>query len=57
MIIYVCINKAMPFDDTNVKRLHEQQISRRWKFRSKVVDNLSEQVTLNHKNHDLDLVI
>ncbi|CAG9765556.1 unnamed protein product [Ceutorhynchus assimilis] len=44
VIIYVCINKAMPFDDTNVKRLHEQQVSKRWKFRSKVVDNLSEQV-------------
>ncbi|GLH01955.1 Uncharacterized protein GBIM_08011 [Gryllus bimaculatus] len=38
------LNKAMPFDDTNIKRLHEQQMNRRWKFRSKVIDTLSEQV-------------
>ncbi|KAL1509097.1 hypothetical protein ABEB36_003891 [Hypothenemus hampei] len=44
VIIYVCINKAMPFDDVNVKKLYEQQINRRWKFRSKVVDSLSEEV-------------
>ncbi|XP_066252779.1 testis-specific serine/threonine-protein kinase 3-like [Euwallacea similis] len=44
VIIYVCINKAMPFDDTNVKKLYEHQVSRRWKFRSKVVDSLSEEV-------------
>ncbi|GLH01956.1 Protein of unknown function, partial [Gryllus bimaculatus] len=37
------LNKAMPFDDTNIKRLHEQQMNRRWKFRSKVIDTLSEQ--------------
>ncbi|KAJ8942903.1 hypothetical protein NQ314_009878 [Rhamnusium bicolor] len=44
VILYIMINKAMPFDDTNVKRLHEQQMNRRWKFRSKVIDSLSEQV-------------
>lgn len=44
VILYIMINKAMPFDDTNVRQLHEQQTNRRWKFRSKVVDQLSDQV-------------
>ncbi|XP_072377673.1 testis-specific serine/threonine-protein kinase 6-like [Diabrotica undecimpunctata] len=44
IILYIMINKAMPFDDANVKRLNEQQLNRRWKFRQKVVDQLSEQV-------------
>ncbi|KAG5883912.1 hypothetical protein JTB14_032135 [Gonioctena quinquepunctata] len=44
VILYIMTNKAMPFDDTNVKRLHDQQINRRWKFRSKVIDNLSEAI-------------
>ncbi|XP_023026040.1 testis-specific serine/threonine-protein kinase 3 [Leptinotarsa decemlineata] len=44
IILYIMINKAMPFDDTNVKRLHEQQVNRRWKFRTKVIDNLSEAI-------------
>ncbi|XP_060531563.1 testis-specific serine/threonine-protein kinase 1-like [Cylas formicarius] len=46
VIIYVAINKAMPFDDSDVKRLHEQQMNRKWKFRSKVADSLSDQVKL-----------
>lgn len=44
IILYIMTNKAMPFDDTNVKRLNEQQLQRKWKFRSKVVDSLSEQI-------------
>ncbi|XP_026463703.1 testis-specific serine/threonine-protein kinase 1-like [Ctenocephalides felis] len=44
VVLYIMLNKAMPFDDTNIKRLHEQQINRRWKFRARVVDALSEQV-------------
>ncbi|XP_049779422.1 testis-specific serine/threonine-protein kinase 1-like [Schistocerca cancellata] len=44
VILFVMLNKAMPFDDTNVKRLQEQQMARRWKFRSKVVNILSDQV-------------
>ncbi|KAJ8950860.1 hypothetical protein NQ318_011156 [Aromia moschata] len=38
VILYIMINKAMPFDDVNIKRLHDQQVNRRWKFRSKVVE-------------------
>ncbi|PSN41587.1 Testis-specific serine/threonine-protein kinase 1 [Blattella germanica] len=44
VVLYVMLNKAMPFDDTNIKRLYEQQTSRRWKFRAKVVDILSDQL-------------
>lgn len=44
IVIYIMLNKAMPFDDTNIKRLYEQQTSKRWRFRSKVIDTLSEQV-------------
>ncbi|KAL3267268.1 hypothetical protein HHI36_011401 [Cryptolaemus montrouzieri] len=44
IILYVMLNKAMPFDDTNIKRLYEQQSNRRWKFRAKVADILSDQV-------------
>lgn len=44
VILYIILNKSMPFDDTDIKRLYEQQTSRKWKFRSKVTDTLSEQV-------------
>ncbi|KAF2887670.1 hypothetical protein ILUMI_18502 [Ignelater luminosus] len=44
VIIYIMLNKAMPFDDTNIKRLYEQQSNKRWRFRAKVIDLLSDQV-------------
>lgn len=44
VIVYIMMNKAMPFDDTNVKKLYEHQINKRWKFRAKVSDSLSENV-------------
>ncbi|CAH1159635.1 unnamed protein product [Phaedon cochleariae] len=44
VILYIMVNKAMPFDDNNVKRLHDQQMNHKWKFRSKVVDHLSENI-------------
>lgn len=44
VILYILLNKAMPFDDTNIKRLYEQQTNKRWKFRGKVIENLSENV-------------
>lgn len=44
VILYVMLNKSMPFDDNNAKRLYEQQTNRRWKFRSKVVNALTEAV-------------
>lgn len=44
VILYIMLNKAMPFDDTNIKRLYEQQTNKRWRFRAKVIDILSDQV-------------
>lgn len=44
VILYIMLNKAMPFDDANIKRLYEQQMSKRWRFRAKVVEILSDQV-------------
>lgn len=44
VILYIMLNKAMPFDDSNIKRLYEQQTNKRWKFRAKVIDVLSDQV-------------
>ncbi|KAF5297339.1 hypothetical protein FQA39_LY12178 [Lamprigera yunnana] len=44
VIVYIMLNKAMPFDDTNIKKLYEQQSNKRWHFRPKVVDLVSEQL-------------
>ena len=44
VILYILLNKSMPFDDTDIKRLYEQQTNRKWKFRSKSAAVLSEQV-------------
>ncbi|XP_011342762.1 testis-specific serine/threonine-protein kinase 1 isoform X2 [Ooceraea biroi] len=44
VILYILLNKAMPFDEDNIKRLYEQQVARRWKFRSKVADVLTDHV-------------
>ncbi|KAF7991438.1 hypothetical protein HCN44_008750 [Aphidius gifuensis] len=44
VILYIMLNKAMPFDETNLKKLYELQTNCRWKFRRKIIDTLSEQV-------------
>lgn len=44
VILYILLNKAMPFDEDNIKRLYELQIARKWKFRSKVKDNVTDVV-------------
>lgn len=36
IILYIMLNKGMPFDDSSLKKLYEAQITRDWKFRSKV---------------------
>ncbi|GIY64069.1 HIV Tat-specific factor 1 homolog [Caerostris extrusa] len=40
--IYVILNNAMPFDDTNLTRMHEDQITKRWDFSPKVKKTLSQ---------------
>ncbi|XP_015188663.1 PREDICTED: testis-specific serine/threonine-protein kinase 3-like [Polistes dominula] len=42
VILYIILNKAMPFDETNIKILYEQQLARKWKFRRKVDETISE---------------
>lgn len=44
VILYILLNKTMPFDEPNIKRLYELQIARRWKFRSKVIVGLTDHV-------------
>ncbi|GJQ75059.1 hypothetical protein Trydic_g9674 [Trypoxylus dichotomus] len=43
VILYVILNRAMPFDDANVKVLYDQQMCRKWRFRPKVVNTLSKE--------------
>ncbi|VEN46544.1 unnamed protein product [Callosobruchus maculatus] len=52
VILYIMVNKAMPFDDTNVKRLHEQQVNRRWKFRSKSLKRHNISRWIDHSEAD-----
>ncbi|KAL6265401.1 hypothetical protein P5V15_002197 [Pogonomyrmex californicus] len=44
VILYILLNKAMPFDEDNIKQLYELQIARKWKFRSKVINILTDHV-------------
>ncbi|XP_053600475.1 testis-specific serine/threonine-protein kinase 3-like [Plodia interpunctella] len=50
IIMYTMLNKALPFNETSVKRLYEKQVMRKWRFRTSVVNQLSSeckhQVTL-----------
>lgn len=39
--IYVILNNAMPFDDSNITRMHNDQLKRRWTFSPKVRKKLS----------------
>ncbi|XP_026326938.1 testis-specific serine/threonine-protein kinase 1-like isoform X1 [Hyposmocoma kahamanoa] len=58
IVLFVMLNRAMPFEDKHIKQLYQAQINRNWKFRSRYVDSLSESckllVTLmlepNHQN-------
>lgn len=44
VILYIILNRRMPFDDPNIQRLCELQMNRRWKFRGKIAHSLSENV-------------
>lgn len=44
VILYIILNRKMPFDDPNIQRMCELQLNRRWKFRGKVANTLSESV-------------
>ncbi|XP_063375231.1 uncharacterized protein LOC134662838 [Cydia amplana] len=41
VVMFVMLNKAMPYDDTRMRKLYEQQISKKYRFRSRVAPLLS----------------
>ncbi|CAH0397576.1 unnamed protein product [Chilo suppressalis] len=42
VVIYVMLNRAMPFEDKQIKPLYQAQMSRNWKFRSRYADTISD---------------
>lgn len=42
VVLYVMLNKSMPFQEKQIKELYQSQMNRNWKFRSKYDSNLSE---------------
>ncbi|CAH2237251.1 jg11221 [Pararge aegeria aegeria] len=41
IILYTMLNKALPFNETSVKKLYEKQVMRKWRFRTGIVNQLS----------------
>lgn len=41
VVVFTMLNKSMPFDDDNAKSLYNNQIKKKWRFRTKVVDKLT----------------
>ncbi|KAK9509597.1 hypothetical protein O3M35_006875 [Rhynocoris fuscipes] len=41
VVLYIMLNKCMPFRDGNVKVLYKQQLAKRWTFRAKVETTIS----------------
>lgn len=58
VVLYVMLNRAMPFEDKHIKQLYQAQVNKNWKFRSRYIDCISDNckrlVTLmlepNHAN-------
>ncbi|CAD7079305.1 unnamed protein product [Hermetia illucens] len=44
VVIFVMLNKALPFEENDKHSLQNAQVQRKWKFRSRVVDVLSGEV-------------
>ncbi|CAG7828641.1 unnamed protein product [Allacma fusca] len=44
VVLYIMLNKSMPFDDSNLRKLYEAQKNRTWKIRTKLKDVLSSDV-------------
>ena len=36
VVLFIMLNKSMPFDDSSLRKLYEMQLGRQWKIRSKV---------------------
>lgn len=43
IILYIMLNGSMPFDDSNLRKLLKDQMSRNWIFRSRVRDIITSQ--------------
>ncbi|XP_055848576.1 testis-specific serine/threonine-protein kinase 1 [Episyrphus balteatus] len=43
VILFIMLNKKMPFDDRNVQKLLKDQMSRKYTYRRKYVDQISEE--------------
>lgn len=41
VVLFVMLNKSMPFDDTRMRKLYEQQMGKKYRFRSRVASILS----------------
>ncbi|KAJ9600191.1 hypothetical protein L9F63_009525 [Diploptera punctata] len=41
IILFIMLNASMPFDDSNLRKLLKDQMSRNWMFRSRVRDTVS----------------
>ncbi|RWS07433.1 testis-specific serine/threonine-protein kinase 3-like protein [Dinothrombium tinctorium] len=44
VVLYVMVNNALPFDDSDLAKMVIKQLGRKWSFSSKVVDKLSPEV-------------
>lgn len=41
VVLFVMLNKSMPFDDTRMRKLYEQQMGKKYRFRSRVASIIS----------------
>ncbi|KAL4714420.1 hypothetical protein ACJJTC_017715 [Scirpophaga incertulas] len=41
VVLFVMLNKSMPFDDTRIRKLYEQQMGKKYRFRSRVASVIS----------------
>lgn len=41
VVLFVMLNKSMPFDDTRMRKLYEQQMGKKYRFRSRVAGILT----------------
>lgn len=44
IILYIMLNASMPFDDSNLRKLLHDQVSRSWVFRTRIKDTITQPV-------------
>lgn len=44
VVLFVMVNNALPFDDSDLARMVQRQLARQWHFSSKVVEKLSSEL-------------